>query len=201
MAALRRRQATLAAVAGTTAALGSIGTVQAEELPAVGGGAPTAQAEGVEKQAEGSDPMERPLSRPPPETFQYAKIPRNGCMDCGGEGLTLCVTCKGTGQFSMIGSAVGNPVYQYQYVDCPDCNGLGQKLCQKCSGTGLPNKYLKGFMRDPAFRKVVQQITTTGLTIENLPLLQQKAREAVVEVEKRKAAQAAAQAGIEAPSS
>jgi len=113
------------------------------------------------------------------------------CLNCNGEGFIPCVNCQGTGQFKMLSFNDGNPSGQYQYVDCPDCQGAGNRVCEKCVGTGLPLKKVRGFMRDPDFRKVLGELKGQGVTLNTLPQIKKDVQEAIRMAEERKAAAAA----------
>jgi len=113
---------------------------------------------------------------------QYNKD--DACENCGGEGLNDCVTCKGTGRFRLVSAREQG---EFMAVSCPDCDGVGKKVCEKCQGTGLPSRKLRGFLRDPAFKTVLRGLKGKGLSVETLPEFRIAVKEAVAEVEKRKA--------------
>lgn len=118
---------------------------------------------------------------------EMVSVNETRCEDCAGEGYIQCLTCRGSGQLKMLGIREGSPEAQYQFVDCPDCDGIGTRLCPRCYGTGLPAKKLKGFLRDPVFKKVLYRLKRQKIDLDTLPKLKEEVKEAVEEAEKRMA--------------
>lgn len=80
------------------------------------------------------------------------------CSVCIGSGYQRCLMCRGTGQFQTSGNR--GPGAPLQFLTCPSCLGAGLNVCQNCRGTGMNKEDLRGFLRDPAFRKVTLRLGT-----------------------------------------
>lgn len=114
------------------------------------------------------------------------------CVNCGGDGTISCLNCGGTGQFKMLSARTGGTSGQYMYVDCPDCAAVGQQLCARCSGTGLPTKKLRGFLRDPAYRKILKRMRKQQMKVDDVPQIKIEVQEALAEIAEREKAEKAA---------
>eukprot|EP00931_Biecheleriopsis_adriatica_P030142 TRINITY_DN17788_c0_g3_i1.p1 TRINITY_DN17788_c0_g3~~TRINITY_DN17788_c0_g3_i1.p1 ORF type:complete len:265 (+),score=53.89 TRINITY_DN17788_c0_g3_i1:90-884(+) len=127
------------------------------------------------------------------------KLPDTGnCYECDGGGLVKCVTCTGTGMYRKYGMESDSTAID-QLTECPDCNGLGQKICERCSGTGLPEIKMRGYLRDPAFAKVLWRLKRQRVDVNTIGKFQTDVRRAVKAIEKRDAelkAKAAAKAAM-----
>mmetsp|Transcript_10769 Transcript_10769/g.24602 ORF Transcript_10769/g.24602 Transcript_10769/m.24602 type:complete len:242 (+) Transcript_10769:97-822(+) len=117
----------------------------------------------------------------------------NECNVCKGGGLIVCGTCNGTGQFRILNtnSSDGKMSMQYQFYDCPECRALGELCCPACYATGLPNRELKGFLRNPDYIEATQFIKNVGVSPENLPEYQKLIKMGFARVEAKRAAKKA----------
>lgn len=75
------------------------------------------------------------------KTYKYNRnVSCKSCKGHGGEDMTTCKTCNGSGA---IIHTINTPIGQIQQkVACNSCQGIGQtytKVCKTCSGTGLKN--------------------------------------------------------------
>jgi len=111
------------------------------------------------------------------------------CLYCGGIGTVTCNSCNGSGNLQMQGVRNGNAEASYMFTECPICEGVGDEICARCFGSGLPNKSLKGFLKDPAFQKAVyyMRVFKKKHDAETLKKLQVEARAAAIVVANRKA--------------
>mmetsp|Transcript_9275 Transcript_9275/g.16717 ORF Transcript_9275/g.16717 Transcript_9275/m.16717 type:complete len:246 (-) Transcript_9275:103-840(-) len=127
-----------------------------------------------------------------------AKIIDDGenCRACAGSGLVVCPTCNGTGQYRLLNanSADGRTSMQAQFYDCPECRALGELCCPACYATGLPNKELRGFLRNPDFAEAVQFIKDNRVSPENIKDYQALVLQGLDRVKEKRAAKAAKKA-------
>mmetsp|Transcript_22112 Transcript_22112/g.50592 ORF Transcript_22112/g.50592 Transcript_22112/m.50592 type:complete len:285 (+) Transcript_22112:66-920(+) len=130
------------------------------------------------------------------EEAAEAKIIDDGdvCRACAGAGLVVCPTCNGTGQYRLLNanSADGRTSMQAQFYDCPECRALGELCCPACYATGLPNKELRGFLRNPDFAEAVQFIKDNRVSPENIKDYQALVFKGLERVKEKRAAKAAA---------
>jgi hypothetical protein len=88
----------------------------------------------------------------------------------------------------MQGVKNGNPEASFMFATCPICEGTGDEICARCFGSGLPNRSLRGFLKDPAFQKAVyyMRVFKKKRDGESLKKLQIEARAAAIVVENRR---------------